>query len=173
MIRTYNTRFAEARLFEPDVFEDERGYFKEIYSRAKYAALGLHEEFVQDNISRSRGNVIRGMHYDLRVAKLVQSLVGTIYDVIVDMREGSSTYRQWESFELSEDNHRQLYVPAGFAHGFLSLTDQVVVSYKQTDAYDPAHERGVGWDDPALGIVWPLSGEPIVSAKDRGWARIG
>lgn len=173
MIRTYNTRFAGARVFEPDVFQDERGYFKEIYSREKYGALGLHDTFVQDNISRSGRNVIRGMHYDARVAKLVQALMGAIYDVIVDMREGSPTYRQWESFELSETNHRQLYVPAGFAHGFLSLADEVIVSYKQSAAYDPAHERGVAWDDPGLGIVWPLTGEPIVSAKDCRWPRLG
>ena len=172
MIRILPTRFVEAKVFEPDVFEDERGYFKATYSRNKYAAFGFHDAFVQDNISRSHRNVIRGMHYDLRLAKLVQCLTGTIYDVIVDVRPESPTYLQWEGYELSERNHRQLYVPAGFAHGFLALAPEVVVSYKQSEHYDAAHEGGVGWDDPAIGIEWPLTGAPILSEKDRAWPRM-
>ena len=173
MLRTYPTRFAQARLFEPDVFADERGYFKETYARRKYAEVGLDAVFVQDNVSRSHRHVLRGMHYDARLAKLVQCLAGRVYDVIVDARVDSPSYLEWESYELSEANHRQLFVPAGFAHGFLTLSDEALVSYKQTEHYDPDHERGIGWDDPAVGIVWPLVEEPIVSAKDRAWPRVG
>jgi len=172
LLRVYATRFTEAKLFEPDVFQDERGYFKETFSKGKYAELGLSDVFVQDNVSRSRRNVVRGMHYDLRVSKFVQCLVGEIYDVIVDAREESSTYLQWEGYSLSESNHRQLYVPKGFAHGFLALSENVIVAYKQSEHYDAAHERGLAWDDPAIGIEWPLAGEPIVSGKDRAWPHL-
>ena len=115
-IQVFPTDFAEARIFVPEVFNDERGFFKETYSTAKYRALGLTDEFVQDSVSFSRRNVIRGLHYDVRMSKLVQVLRGRIFDVIVDLRDGSPTSLRWQGFELSEDNHRQLYVPAGFAH---------------------------------------------------------
>lgn len=166
VIQAIATDFAEARLFVPDVFEDERGYFKETYSRGKYAALGMRDEWLQDSVSRSKRNVLRGMHYDFRMAKLVQVLAGEIYDVIVDMRDGSPTYKRWQGFELTAANHRQLYVPAGFAHGFLALTDDVVVSYKQSAEFDPAHERVLSWRDAQTAIRWPLAGPPILSAKD-------
>lgn len=167
MIRVLpSERFSGVRVFVPDVFPDARGYFKETFSRNKYAAAGLPDEWVQDSVSRSQRNVIRGMHTDPRMAKLVQVLKGEIYDVIVDVREASPTFRQWEGFTLSEDNHHQLYVPAGFAHGFLAQSDEVIVMYKMSAHYDPAFERGVRWNDPSIGIDWPLSGEPIVSAKD-------
>lgn len=172
MLKIHPTKFADAKLVEPEVFHDERGFFKETYSFNKYVALGLDDVFVQDNISRSQRNVIRGMHYDVRVSKLVQCLVGKIFDVIVDARDTSPTYLQWEGYELTEDNHRQIYVPRGFAHGFLALSDEVVVSYKQSEHFDPAHECGLAWDDPAIGIVWPLEGTPIVSGKDRAWPRV-
>ena len=100
------------------------------------------------------------------MAKLVQALQGTIYDVIVDLRAGSPTYKRWEGFELSADNHRQLYVPAGFAHGFLARSEEVIVMYKMSAHYDPAHEAGIRWDDPSVGIEWPLDGDPILSPKD-------
>ena len=158
--------FAEARIFVPDVFPDGRGYFKETFSRAKYAALGLHDDWVQDSVSRSRRNVIRGMHADPRMAKLVQALKGTIFDVIVDLREGSPTHKRWEGFTLSEHNHHQLYVPAGFAHGFLAQSDEVIVMYKMSAHYDPSFEHGLRWDDRSVGIRWPLDGEPILSPKD-------
>lgn len=158
--------FAEARVYVPDVFPDGRGYFKETFSRNKYAALGMQDEWVQDSVSSSRRNVIRGMHADRRMAKLVQALKGTIYDVIVDLREASPTYKRWEGFTLSEDNHHQLYVPAGFAHGFLAQSDEVVVMYKMSAHYDPAHEFGIRWNDPGIGIAWPLEGEPLLSPKD-------
>jgi dTDP-4-dehydrorhamnose 3,5-epimerase len=163
MIHVLDTRFPEAKLIEPDVFADDRGYFKETYSRERYAAIALGEDFVQDNVSASRRNVVRGMHYDPRMAKLVQCLVGKIFDVIVDVRDG---------YELSGENHRQLYVPRGFAHGFLTLSEEALVSYKQSEYFDAKTERGLAWDDPAIGIAWPLDGEPIVSQKDRAWPHV-
>jgi len=172
MLRVLDTRFPEAKLLEPDVFGDERGFFKETYSRRKYADAGFTEAFVQDNVSRSARNVLRGMHYDMRVSKLVQCLAGAMYDVIVDAREGSPTYLEWEGFELTQDNHRQIYVPRGFAHGFLALTDLVIASYKQSEHFDPTQERGLAWDDPAIGIAWPLSAPPVLSEKDRAWPHI-
>lgn len=172
MLRVYDTRFEEAKLMEPDVFSDERGYFKETYSRDKYVAVGLTDTFVQDNVSRSHRGVLRGMHYDTRLSKLVQCLAGAIFDVIVDAREESPTYLRWEGFELTEDNHRQIYVPRGFAHGFLVLSERAIVSYKQSAHFDPKQERGFAWDDPAIGVIWPLSVKPTVSAKDRAWPHI-
>lgn len=161
-----NTKFPEAVVIEPDVFADERGYFKETFSKQKYRNAGIVGEFVQDNVSLSRKGVLRGMHYDLRMAKLVQCLEGEIFDAIVDMREGSPTYKQWDSVTLSGENHRQLYVPAGFAHGFYVLSEHAVVAYKQTAVYDPAHERAASWKDPSVAIAWPLHGAPILSPKD-------
>lgn len=160
-------RFPDVLVVVPDVHSDRRGFFKEVFSQSKYAQLGIRGPFVQDNVSRSRRNVLRGMHYDMRMAKLVQCLAGAIYDVIVDMREGSPTYKQWDAVELTGDNHWQLYVPAGFAHGFYVLSEYATVHYKQTALYDPAQERGVHWRDPDIRIDWPLDGkEPLVSPKD-------
>lgn len=166
MIVVRDTNFAEAKLYTPDVFADSRGYFKETYSKDKYVGLGRSDEWVQDSVSRSKKNVLRGMHYDMRMAKLVQVLLGKIYDVIVDVREGSPTYKKWQGFELSADNHLQLYVPAGFAHGFLALADDVIIQYKMSAHFDPKHERVLSWKDPSVGIRWPLDGEPILSPKD-------
>ena len=166
MIQTFPTRFAEARLFVPDVFGDERGFFKETWSDPKYEALGLGVRWEQDSCSRSARNVIRGMHYDFRMAKFVQCLHGGIYDVIVDLRRESPTYLQWEGFELSAGNHRQLFVPAGFGHGFLALEDDVVVHYKNSVPYDPKAEGAVSWRNPRIGIRWPLDAEPQLSPKD-------
>jgi dTDP-4-dehydrorhamnose 3,5-epimerase len=165
-IEVLETDFPEAKIFIPEVFRDGRGFFKETYSAEKYRALGLDDHFVQDSISVSRKNVLRGLHYDPRMSKLVQVLRGKLFDVIVDLRDGSATYLRWQSFELSEDNHRQLYIPAGFGHGILALTDNLILSYKHGALYDPAAESTIRWDDPAIGIVWPLDGEPILSAKD-------
>lgn len=153
-------------LIEPDVFPDERGYFKETYSQQRYAQAGIAETFVQDNVSISRRGVLRGLHYDPRMAKLVQCLHGEIFDVVVDMRETSPTYLQWDAFTLSGENHRQLYVPAGFAHGFYVLSDIAIVSYKQSALYDPQYERAVRWNDPRIGVEWPAAGTPVLSAKD-------
>lgn len=165
MIQVIQTDFAEARIFVPDVFPDQRGFFKETYAKEKYARLGMHDEWVQDSVSRSRRNVVRGMHSDLRMAKLVQCLEGRIFDVIVDIRPDSATYKRWQGFELSADNHHQLYVPRGFAHGFLALEDCLVL-YKLSAHFDPAHERVLSWKDPSVGIRWPLTGDPILSEKD-------
>jgi len=167
MIQVRDTAFAEAKLFIPDVYPDTRGYFKESFSRSKYAALGLHDVWLQDSVSRSKRNVIRGMHYDRRMAKFVQVLLGQVFDVIVDVRPGSPTYKRWQGFELTADNHHQLYVPKGFAHGFLAQSDDAIVHYKMSAEYDPAHEGVLSWQDPEVGIVWPLGGaSPILSPKD-------
>jgi dTDP-4-dehydrorhamnose 3,5-epimerase len=167
MLETRATKFSEALVIAPDVFNDERGYFKETYSQKKYEALGVPDVFVQDNVSYSSRGVLRGMHYDFRLSKLVQCLHGAIYDAIVDMREDSPTYKQWDALELSSDNHLQLYVPRGFAHGFYVLSDSAIVLYKQSALYDPQQERAVSWRDPSIGIEWPLEGrEPLLSPKD-------
>jgi dTDP-4-dehydrorhamnose 3,5-epimerase len=161
------TRLNDARLFSPEVFEDERGFFKETYTTSKYRALGLQDDFVQDSVSFSSRNVVRGLHTDPAMSKLVQVLRGKIWDVIVDFRKESSTYLRWQGFVLSEHNHLQLYIPPGFLHGFLALTDDVVFTYKHGALYDPARESAVRWNDPTLAIAWPLVGEPCVSEKDR------
>jgi len=166
MIQVRDTAFAEAKLFIPDVYPDARGYFKESYSQSKYAALGLHDVWLQDSVSRSKRDVIRGMHYDMRMAKFVQVLLGRVFDVIVDVREGSPTYKRWQGFELTADNHHQLYVPQGFAHGFLAQSDDVIVHYKMSAEYDPKEEGVLSWRDAQTAIVWPLDGAPILSAKD-------
>ncbi|MEB3328529.1 MAG: dTDP-4-dehydrorhamnose 3,5-epimerase [Candidatus Sericytochromatia bacterium] len=156
-------------LLEPRVHADDRGYFLETWHAARYAANGIPTAFVQDNLSRSRRGVLRGLHYQLTQpqGKLVQVTRGRIFDVAVDVRQGSPTFGQWCGVELCEETHRQLWIPAGMAHGFLVLSEVADVSYKCTSPYDHASERGVRWDDPALGIAWPLAGAaPRVSAKD-------
>jgi dTDP-4-dehydrorhamnose 3,5-epimerase len=166
-LQVRETTLADARVFFPDVFEDDRGYFKETYSTAKYQALGLHDTFVQDSVSKSSKNVIRGLHGDPEMSKLITVLRGKIWDVIVDVRKGSPTYCKWEGFDLSEDNHVQLYIPKGFAHGFLALTDDVVFSYKHGALHNAEREFAYRWDDPTFAIKWPLVGEPRISAKDQ------
>ncbi len=167
MLETRQTKFPGVVILVPEVFHDDRGYFKETFSELKYAQLGVSGRFVQDNVSVSRKGVLRGMHYDLRMAKLVQCLDGRIFDAIVDMREGSPTYKQWISLELSGENHFQIFVPPGFAHGFYVSSDRAIVLYKQTALYDPSQERAISWRDPGIGIDWPLEGAaPVLSAKD-------
>lgn len=166
-IRTQDTSLKDVRLFIPDVYEDDRGFFKETYSVAKYRDLGLMDEFVQDSVSYSSRNVIRGLHGDPKMSKLVQCLRGRIWDVIVDMRPSSPTYGKWQGFYLSEHNHLQLYIPAGFAHGFLALTDDVVFNYKHGALHSPEREFALKWNDPAVGITWPLVGPPRISLKDE------
>lgn len=161
------TSLKDARLFVPDVYEDDRGFFKEVYSAKKYHELGLNDDFVQDSVSYSTKNVIRGLHGDPQMSKLVTCVRGKIWDVIVDMRPSSPTYGKWQGFYLSEHNHVQLYVPAGFAHGFLALADEVVFSYKHGALHSAEREFALRWDDPTVGIVWPLVGEPRISQKDR------
>jgi dTDP-4-dehydrorhamnose 3,5-epimerase len=166
-IRTIEASLRGARLFVPEVFEDDRGFFKETYSRRKYHELGLTDDFVQDSVSFSSRNVIRGLHGDPEMSKLVQVLRGKIWDVIVDARRDSPTFGKWEGFYLSEHNHLQLYIPKGCLHGFLALTDDVVFNYKHGAHHDPAREFAVRWDDPTLAIAWPLVGPARVSAKDQ------
>ena len=162
------TDLPDVKVIEPDVFADARGYFQEAFSQDKYRALGIDATFVQDNVSYSRKDVLRGMHYDPRMAKLVYVVYGQVYDVVVDNRAEAPTFRRWIAVELSSENHRQVFVPAGFAHGFLTLSDEAIVVYKQTAPYDPASEGGISWRDPQVAIRWPLDGRtPILSAKDE------
>jgi dTDP-4-dehydrorhamnose 3,5-epimerase len=161
-----DTDFEDAKIFIPDVYEDDRGFFKEVYNAGRYRAAGLLDTFVQDSVSYSTRNVIRGLHYDVEMSKLVTVVRGRIWDVIADVRAGSPTFGRWQGFYLSEDNHKQLYVPAGFAHGFLALSDDVIFSYKHGAMHDPARERAIRWSDPTLAIAWPLVGEPRISTKD-------
>jgi len=166
-LQARDTTLADARLFFPDVWEDDRGFFKETYSTVKYQSLGLNDAFVQDSVSVSSKNVIRGLHGDPEMSKLVTVLRGKIWDVIVDVRDGSRTFLKWEGFYLSEHNHVQLYIPKGFAHGFLALTDDVVFSYKHGALHDPQREFAYRWNDPTFAITWPLVGEPRISTKDQ------
>ncbi len=161
------TMFDEAKILVPDVFEDDRGFFKETYNQRRYADAGFHDQFVQDSVSFSMRNVLRGLHFQPGMSKLVQVLRGKIFDVLVDTREDSATYGKWQGVYLSEINHRQLYIPDGFANGFLTLTDDVVFSYKHGALYDPAQERAIRWNDPSIGVTWPFTSQPRVSAKDQ------
>jgi dTDP-4-dehydrorhamnose 3,5-epimerase len=164
------TRIVEVMLFEPNVFGDARGRFFESYNeRAFREATGRDVRFVQDNQSRSTQGVLRGLHYQIQrpQGKLVRVLAGEIFDVAVDIRRDSPSFGQWVGVVLSADNFHQLWVPEGFAHGFYVLSDTAEVLYKTTDFYAPEHERCIRWDDPDLGIDWPLAGEPVLSDKDR------
>lgn len=159
---------------EPRVFGDDRGFFFESFNRRAFRdATGLDIDFVQDNHSRSARNVLRGLHYQLQQAqgKLVRVVAGEIFDVAVDVRRSSPRFGRWMGRHLSADNKRMLWIPPGFAHGFLSLADATEVLYKATDYYAPEHERCVLWSDADIGVEWPLHGEPSISAKDlRGLA---
>ncbi|WP_020652023.1 dTDP-4-dehydrorhamnose 3,5-epimerase [Massilia niastensis] len=157
-------------LIEPRVLEDERGFFLESYNvRSFLDATGLAPVFVQDNHSGSRRNVLRGLHYQVQVpqGKLVRVIAGAVYDVVVDLRAASPSFGRWIGAELSAANRRQLWVPPGCAHGFLALSEYAECLYKTTEYWSPVHERTLLWNDPALGIAWPLAGEPILSARDR------
>ena len=156
-------------VIEPRVFGDARGYFKETWQAGRYAAAGVDAAFVQDNLSRSRRGTLRGLHFQLRhpQGKLVQVFRGEVFDAAVDVRRGSPTFGRWEGTLLSETNHRQLYIPPGFAHGFYVLSETADLFYKCTNTYYPEDERTLLWNDPAVGIEWPLDGEPILSEKDR------
>lgn len=148
-------------------FADNRGFFKETYSSARYRDAGIAETFVQDNVSFSHRNVLRGLHAARGMSKLVSVVTGEVYSVIVDVRPGSPTRGRWHAQTLRDDEHRQLYVPAGCLHGFLTLSDGATFLYKQSASYDPEAEYGVRFDDPELGVVWPIErGQAILSAKD-------
>jgi len=164
------TAIPDLLIFEPKVFGDQRGFFLESYNQLTFQALtGLTLNFVQDNHSRSAKNVLRGLHYQIQQpqGKLVRVVSGSVFDVAVDLRKSSPTFGRWDGVELSGDNHRQLWVPPGFAHGFVVLSEQADFLYKTTDYYAPEHERCIRWDDPEIGIVWPEGIAPLLSGKDQ------
>lgn len=159
---------------KPRLFADDRGWFAETWNRKAFEQAGLPATFAQDNQSRSSRNVLRGLHYqiDRPQGKLIRAIAGRIFDVAVDIRQSSPNFGRWVGVELSAENPEMLWIPPGFAHGFLVLTESADVLYKATDFYSPAGERTIRWDDPALGIAWPLTGDPVVSPKDAAGARL-
>lgn len=163
------TALPEVLLIEPKVFGDERGFFFESFNRRTLEPYGLDIDFVQDNHSRSAKGVLRGLHYQIQQAqgKLVRVISGEVFDVAVDIRRSSPRFGQWAGVKLSAENKQMLWVPAGFAHGFLVLSESADFLYKTTDFYAPQYERTILWNDPTIGIVWPWLGEPILAAKDR------
>ncbi len=158
----------DVKLVEPHVFGDERGFFMETYSVERYVAAGIDAPFVQDNMSRSARGTLRGLHlqHPHGQGKLVWAITGEVFDVAVDVRVGSETFGRWVGASLSSENRHQLYVPPGFAHGFCVTSESAIFAYKCTDSYHPEAEMGVAWDDPAIGIEWPIE-TPTLSAKDR------
>jgi len=163
-------------LFEPRVFGDERGFFFESFNHRNFEeAIGRQVTFVQDNHSKSAGNVLRGLHYQIKQpqGKLVRVVSGSVFDVAVDIRKNSPTFGQWVGQLLSAENKKQMWVPEGFAHGFLVLSASAEFLYKTTDYYSPEHERCIAWNDPVLVIDWPLKATPLVSAKDDRGAAFG
>jgi dTDP-4-dehydrorhamnose 3,5-epimerase len=172
-LRRIDTELEGLVLIEPAVHPDSRGFFLETYRRDDYRALGIDTDFVQDNHSRSQKGTLRAFHFQLQPgqAKLVRVARGSVYDVAIDLRRDSPTYGQHEAFELSDENHRQLFVPIGFAHGFCVVSDVADVTYKVSSYYDPRNERGIAFDDPDLGVSWPVD-EPLVSERDRANPRL-
>lgn len=168
-MRILPTELSGVLLVEPKVFGDARGFFYESWNRrAFHDGTGLDIDFVQDNHSRSAKNVLRGIHYQIKHAqgKLVRCTAGEVFDVAVDLRRSSPTFGKWAGVRLSADNKRMVWIPPEFAHGFLVVSENAEVLYKSTDYYSPEHERAIAWNDPDLGIFWPLDGGPILSAKD-------
>jgi dTDP-4-dehydrorhamnose 3,5-epimerase len=168
-MKVVQTAIADVLIFEPRVFADERGFFLESWNAREFDnAVGAKAQFVQDNHSRSRRGVLRGLHYQIKQpqGKLVRVARGRVFDAAVDLRKSSSTFGRWVGAELSEDNHRQVWIPFGFAHGFLVLSESADLIYKATDYYAPEHERCLIWNDPTVGIDWPVNGEAILSTKD-------
>ncbi len=164
------TEIPDVLLIEPTVFGDDRGFFYESFNSRTFAdKTGLDVTFVQDNHSKSVKNVLRGLHYQVQQpqGKLVRAGAGALFDVAVDIRRGSPTFGQWVGYELSAENKRQLWIPPGFAHGFLTLTETAELLYKATDFYCPAGDRSILWNDPQINIAWNLDGEPILSGKDQ------
>lgn len=162
-------RLVGPKLLKPRVHGDERGFFLESYRADTLEEAGVDIPFVQDNHSRSRAGIVRGMHFQPGQVKLVRCVRGAIFDVIVDVRAGSPTFGQWEGYELNDETHHQLFVPDGFAHGFCVLSDVADVTYKVSSYYDPTSEGGFRFDDPAVGIEWPVAAEDLIaSARDTG-----
>jgi dTDP-4-dehydrorhamnose 3,5-epimerase len=172
-VKVTRTEIPEVLVLEPRVFQDGRGFFLESHNRRTFKeATGLGVEFVQDNTAFSVRNVLRGLHYQIRQSqgKLVQVMAGEIFDVAVDLRRSSATFGKWVGVTLTGVGHRMIWIPPGFAHGYLVLSEHAIVFYKTSDYYAPQHERTIFWNDPALGVRWPLEAEPIVSDMDRGGA---
>jgi dTDP-4-dehydrorhamnose 3,5-epimerase len=171
--RRLPTRIEDLVLIEGEAFGDERGFLAETFRRDAWRELGVDVDFVQENHSRSRRGILRGMHFQTEPgqAKLVRCVRGTVWDVAVDLRRDSPTHRSWEGCELSDSNHRQLLVPVGFAHGFCVLSDEADVAYKLSSYYDAGTEAGFAWDDPDVGIEWPIP-DPQVSDRDRSAPRL-
>lgn len=167
-MRVIDTCIPDVKIIEPRVFGDERGFFFESFNERVMAGLGIVGDFVQDNHSRSQRNVLRGLHYQIRQAqdKLVRVVVGEVFDVAVDLRRSSPTFGKWVGMYLSAENKRMAWIPKGFAHGFLTLSDYAEFLYKTTDYYAPEHERSIIWNDARIGIDWPLVGEPTLAKKD-------
>ena len=162
------TKIPDVLVLEPKVFGDERGFFYESYNRRAMTEAGIPDDFVQDNHSRSAKGVLRGLHYQIQntQGKLVRVISGSVYDVAVDLRKSSPTFGKWVGVELSAENKRMAWIPKGFAHGFVVTSDTAEFLYKTTDYWAPQFERSLLWNDPALGITWPLEGEPTIAAKD-------
>ena len=172
-MRRIDTEIPDVFLVEPEVHGDHRGFFMESYHRDRFSELGIQHEFVQDNHSRSRAGVLRGLHYQLGrpQAKLVRATRGRVFDVVVDLRRGSPTFSRWVGTELSEENRMMLFSPPGFGHGFLVLSDIAEFQYKCSDFYAPEEEHGIRWDDPSIGIDWPLA-DALLSEKDAAASRL-
>ncbi len=174
-MRVTSTTIADVLVIEPKVFADKRGFFFESFNERAFAqATGITPKFVQDNHSRSVRNTLRGLHYQIQQpqGKLVRSVVGEVFDVVVDIRRSSPTFGQWVGEYLSADNKKMMWIPAGLAHGFSVLSDYADFLYKTTDYWAPQHERTLLWNDPELAIAWPLAGEPILAVKDRAGKRL-
>jgi len=167
------TKLSGVLILEPKVFTDGRGYFLETWNSTRYEQAGIPGSFVQDNISFSKKGILRGLHFQQPQSqgKLIQVLSGEVVDVVVDIRVGSPTYGQWLSEVFSESNHRQMYVPPGFAHGYCATSETALFSYKCTDFYNPATEQGIIWNDPDIGIKWPIA-QPALSTKDAVYPRL-
>jgi dTDP-4-dehydrorhamnose 3,5-epimerase len=173
-MRIHPTELEGVLVIEAKVFSDIRGFFLEIYNEKRFAEAGIMERFVQDNQSRSKKGVLRGLHYQAEKAqgKLVWVLEGEIFDVAVDIRPGSKNFGQWTGLQLSAEDRKSIWIPQGFAHGFYTLSETAYIAYKVTNFYAPQHERTLLWNDPDVAIRWPLQGEPILSEKDKAGHRL-
>jgi dTDP-4-dehydrorhamnose 3,5-epimerase len=166
-VKRLPTEIPDLVLIEPEAFGDERGFFVEAFRKTWMDDLGIDLEFVQQNQSRSIGPVLRGIHMQAGQAKLVRCVRGRIWDVAVDLRPDSPTYKRWEGYELDDQTHRQLLIPDGFGHGFCVLGDEADITYQLSAYYDRERESGIAWNDPEIGIDWPIEGDPILSDRDR------
>lgn len=172
-MKVTRTKLPGVLMLQPDVFGDDRGFFLETWAQRRYAEIGVAENFVQDNVSLSRRGILRGLHlqHPWGQGKLVHVVWGEVFDVAVDVRVGSPTFGEWVGAVLSSENHHQVYIPPGFAHGFCVLSEVALFSYKCTEPYHRETELGVAWNDPDLGIAWPLT-DPVVSPKDQAFGRL-